>query len=53
MRSDTSLFLEILESLCLGIMDGILLDWIWPFGWAYFVLVEKESPKLSGHAQDG
>ena len=39
MRSDTSLFLGILESVCLGIMDSILLDWIWPFAWAYFVLV--------------
>jgi hypothetical protein len=53
MRSNTSFFLDMLESLCLDILDGIILDWIWPFAWAYFVLVEKESPELSAHAQDG
>jgi hypothetical protein len=39
MRSNTSFFLEILEGLCLDILDSVFLDWIWPFGWAYSVLV--------------
>jgi hypothetical protein len=41
MRSNTSFFLEILESLCLDILDGIFLDWIWPVAWIYLVLVER------------
>jgi hypothetical protein len=33
MRSSLSFFLEILECLCLDILDGIVLDWICPFEW--------------------
>jgi hypothetical protein len=42
MRSDTSFFLDILESLCPDILDGIFLDWIWPFAWTYFVDIVAE-----------
>ena len=38
-RGSASFFLDILESLCLAILDGIGLGWIWPFAWAYFVSV--------------
>jgi hypothetical protein len=41
MRSNTSFFLEILESLCLDILDGIFLDWICPFVWAYEALAKS------------
>jgi hypothetical protein len=38
MRSNTSFFLDMLESLCLDILDGMFLDWICPFAWAYEAL---------------
>jgi hypothetical protein len=38
MRSNMSFFLEILGSLCLDMLDGIFLDWIWRFAWTYEAL---------------
>ena len=34
MRSNTSFFLDVLACLCLDVLDGIALDWIWPVVWA-------------------
>ena len=38
LRSNTSFFLDVLGSLCLDVLDGIVLDWIWPVAWAYEAL---------------
>ena len=37
-RSDTSFFLEVLESLWLDTLESIFLDWNWPFEWTYEAL---------------
>ncbi len=46
-RGRMSFFLDILGSLCLVILDSIGLDWIWPFAWAYFVLVASAPAEVS------
>jgi hypothetical protein len=40
MRGNTSFFLDVLASLCLDILDGLILDWISPIALIYFVLVD-------------
>jgi hypothetical protein len=50
MHSNRSFFLDILESLWLDILDGIVLDWICPFAWAYDGLHEAlDFASLAGY----